>query len=67
MHADISFEKIEKIAIEQALLRRKGDMLQSAQELGMPRKAFLDKIKKYGLCLKPLPVRRPCFPRLKNS
>ena len=48
--SDSGIEKIEKIAIEQALQRRQGDMLQSAKELGIPRKAFLDKIRKYGLC-----------------
>jgi two-component system response regulator AtoC len=47
LQADAS---IEKIAIEQALLRRRGDMLQSARELGMPRGSFIDKARKYGLC-----------------
>jgi DNA-binding NtrC family response regulator len=42
-------DSIEKIAIEQTLLRRNGDMLKSARELGIPRKALLDKIQKYGL------------------
>ena len=46
---DMSYEQIEKIAIEQALLRRDGDMLKSAKALGMPRKELLEKIKKYGL------------------
>lgn len=41
---------IEKIAIKQALMRRQNNMLESAQELGMPHKIFLDKAKKYGLC-----------------
>ena len=49
MRADSSLEQIEKIAIKQTLLRRDGDMLQSAQSLGIPRKKFLEKIKKYGL------------------
>jgi two-component system C4-dicarboxylate transport response regulator DctD len=49
MRADSSLEQIEKIAIAQALLRRDGDILQSAQSLGIPRKALLEKIKKYGL------------------
>jgi DNA-binding NtrC family response regulator len=49
MRADSSLEQIEKIAIKQALLRRDGDMLQSAHVLGIPRKNLLEKIKKYGL------------------
>jgi len=47
--ADPSLEQIEKIAIEQTLLRRDGDMQKSALALGMPRKALLEKTKKYGL------------------
>ena len=49
IHADISLEQIEKIAIEQALLRRNGDIQKSAKALGIPRKALLEKTKKYGL------------------
>ena len=47
--ADPSLEQIEKIAIEQALRRRDGDIQKSALALGMPRKALLEKTKKYGL------------------
>jgi DNA-binding NtrC family response regulator len=46
---DMSYEQIEKIAIEQALLRRDGDMQKSAKALGLPRKELLEKVKKYGL------------------
>ena len=48
-YADMSYEQIEKIAIEQALLRRDGDMLKSAKALGLPRKELLEKVKKHGL------------------
>ncbi len=49
IHADISLEQIEKIAIEQALLRRDGDIQKNSKSPGISRKQLLQKAKKYGL------------------
>ena len=49
IHADISLEQIKKIAIEQALLRRDGDIQKSSKLPGIPRKKLLQKTRKYDL------------------
>lgn len=45
-------ESFEKSLITQALGRNKGDVKQTVEDLGLPRKTFYDKLKKYGLSRK---------------